>query len=262
MVKWMSAVIVAAVTALALAGCGGGGDTSSYEAVPAQDMVVDKPDREIIRNADMSLRVDDVRGATSQVAAVAEAADGRVASESINSTGEALYANLTLRVPSDRLDSVIAEISGLGEVTSLSVVADDVTAQGADLDARISALQTSVTRLRQLLAQATTTKDLIEVEGELTERQAELDALLAQRAVLSDAVAMSTLNVYISPSSEAAQWTPPGFLSGLQSGWNALRTLVAGLITMAGFLLPFVAVAVAVAAPVIVVIWALRRRRR
>jgi hypothetical protein len=55
---------------------------------------------------------------------------------------------------------------------------------------------------------------------ELTTRQAELDSLVAQRAALSDLVALSTLNVTVDPRSEAAVWTPPGFVSGLESGWN------------------------------------------
>ena len=122
----------------------------------------------------------------------------------------------------------------------VGVVAEDVTAQGADLDARIEALEVSIARLRQLLATAETTKDLIDIESELTARQAELDSLVAQRAVLSDQVAQSTLTVSISPSSESPTWTPPGFVSGLESGWNALRTVTATLVTLAGFLLPFV----------------------
>jgi hypothetical protein len=209
----------------------------------------------------MSLRVDDVRETVDRIDSIAAQAEGRIASKSVTATGDSLYAFVTARVPADRLDAVIAALGSLGEVTSLSVVAEDVTAQGVDLDARIQALQASITRLRGLLEAAQTTKDLIEIEAELTTRQAELDSLVAQRAVLSDLVALSTLNVSVSPSSEAAEWSPPGFASGLQSGWNALRTLTAGLITLVGFLLPFIAVVMLVAIPVVALIFVLRRRR-
>jgi len=63
-------------------------------------------------------------------------------------------------------------------------------------------------------------------------------------------------------TSEAAEFTPPGFVLGLQSGWNAFRTGTATLLTAAGFLLPFLLVIAIVAIPVIVVEIALRRRRR
>ena len=260
-VRWAMAWVIAGIAAVALlAACEGGG-MSETQVAPPQEIAAAEPDREIIRNADIALRVDDVRETVDRIDSITAQAEGRVASKSVTATGDSLYAFVTARVPADRLDSVIAALGSLGEVTSLSVVAEDVTAQGADLDARIQALQASITRLRELLAAAQTTKDLIEIEAELTTRQAELDSLVAQRAVLSDLVALSTLNVSVSPSSEAAEWSPPGFASGLQSGWNALRTLTAGLITLVGFLLPFIAVLLLFAIPVVALVVVLRRRK-
>lgn len=260
-VTWAMSWVMAGIAAVVLlAACEGGG-MSETQVAPPQEIAAAEPDREIIRNADMALRVDDVRETVDRIDSITAQAEGRIASKSVTATGDSLYAFVTARVPADRLDSVIAALGSLGEITSLSVVAEDVTAQGADLDARIQALQASITRLRELLAAAQTTKDLIEVEAELTTRQAELDSLVAQRSALSDLVALSTLNVSVSPSSEAAEWSPPGFASGLQSGWNALRTLTAGLITLVGFLLPFVAVVLLAAIPVIALILVLRRRR-
>lgn len=260
-VTWAMSWVMAGIAAVVLlAACEGGG-MSETQVAPPQEIAAAEPDREIIRNADMALRVDDVRETVDRIDSITAQAEGRIASKSVTATGDSLYAFVTARVPADRLDSVIAALGSLGEITSLSVVAEDVTAQGADLDARIQALQASITRLRELLAAAQSTKDLIEVEAELTTRQAELDSLVAQRSALSDLVALSTLNVSVSPSSEAAEWSPPGFASGLQSGWNALRTLTAGLITLVGFLLPFVAVVLLAAIPVIALILVLRRRR-
>ena len=261
-----AALMLAAATAsLLLAGCAGG-ETMSQDAlteggaVPAQDVVVQEPTREIIRNADMALRVDDVQVAVDRIDSITAQSGGRIASEEVVSTGDSRYAAITARIPAERLDSVITAVGDLGEVLSLNVVAEDVTAQGADLDARIEALEVSIARLRQLLATAETTKDLIDIESELTARQAELDSLVAQRAVLSDQVAQSTLIVSISPSSEVPAWSPPGFVSGLESGWNTLRTVTAALVTLAGFLLPFVAVLALIAVPIILLV-VFRRRK-
>jgi hypothetical protein len=55
-------------------------------------------------------------------------------------------------------------------------------------------------------------------------------------------------------------WTPPGFVSGLESGWNALRTVTAGLVTLLGFLLPFLGVLAVLAVPIAVLIFLLRRK--
>lgn len=263
-------LICASITLTATA-CAGGGSASSGETMMAPDKagadvasttVVEN--REIIRNADISIRVDDVRGAAAKVDAIAASVDGRVSDENITAMGESESAGLTLRVPATSLDAALAQISALGTVESVSIYSNDVTSQAVDLDARIAALRTSVTRLQQLMAQATTAKDLVEIEKELSSRQADLDSLVAQRAALSESVALSTVSVWISPTSAASAVTPPGFLSGLQSGWNALKTLGATLITVAGFALPFLLALLVAAVPiviVIVIIVSVRRRK-
>lgn len=256
---WLLASLAVVVL---LAGCAEGGETTAEgEMAPTQELVTAEPDREVIRNADLSLRVDDVRDAVERIDSITAQSGGRIASESIDSMGASIYAMVTARVPAERLDAVITAVSDLGDVTSLNVIAEDVTAQGADLDARIEALEVSVTRLRQLLATAETTKDLIDVEGELTARQAELDSLVAQRAALADLVALSTLTVSVSSRSEAPAWTPPGFVAGLESGWNALRTAVAALVTLAGFLVPFIAALAVIAIPLATIVVLIRRRK-
>jgi hypothetical protein len=259
-------VVAAVASVVLLAGCAGGpwSDPGEMEMapVPAEDVKAVDVDREIIRTATMSVRVDDVRADVGRVEAITASAGGWIASENVDSQGDALFADITVRVPAAELDGVMGQVAELGTVTWRSVGTEDVTAQGIDLDARIEALRTSITRLEELLAQAASTKDLIDIEGELTTRQAELDSLVAQRAALSEAVAMSTLSVSLTPAAEAAEWTAPGFLAGLQSGWNVFVALLAGLVTMAGFVLPFLAALVVIAIPVGVIILILRRRAR
>lgn len=246
--------------------CGSGESSESFPMEePGSAVQQESPtpeNREIIRNADISLRVDDVRQSVIEAGIIADSVDGRTSNQSVTLQGEAVYANLTLRVPAESLDGVLLRLGQLGEVQSLNVNAEDVTSQAIDLDARIQALQTSVARLEALLAQATSARDLVEIEGELSARQAELDSLVAQRAALSEAVALSTVYVSLSPTSEAAEFTPPGFLSGLESGWNALRTFMAATVTALGFILPFLVLILIIAVPIVAVVVILSRVRR
>lgn len=258
---------LAAALLLALAGCSAGGSSSGAEpAAPDQggatSSTVVAEDREIIRNAFLSVRVEDVRASSTAVAEIAVAAGGRVAGESVDSQGDSESASLTLRVPAAALDSTLNRIGALGTVTSLNVTSEDVTAQAVDLDARTTALRTSVARLTQLLAEARSTADLLAIEKELAARQAELDSLTAQRAALKDAVVLSTVTVSLWPASLAAGPAPPGFLSGLQTGWNALRTVAALAVTVAGFAIPFLLALLVIAVPVALLVMLVRRSRR
>jgi len=209
-------------------------------------------DREIIMTGWAEIQADSPAGAATEISNYVESLGGHVASrrEWQSSPGSPGGAELSLRIPAAQLNTVLTGLSGFGEVQSVSVESVDVTAQGADLDARISALQTSVTRLTELLATAAETADLLEVERELSMRQADLDALRASRATLSDQVAMSTLQVSIraTPTAEREAEPYPGFLGGIVRGWRAFVSFARGLAVVVGTVLPWLIAAGIVAA--------------
>ena len=110
-----------------------------------------------------------------------------------------------------------------------------------------------------MLAQATSIGDVVAVESELAQREADLECLQRRVAALHDRVALSTVTVELrgaAASPPAA--TPPGFGSGLGAGWAGLKVVGAVLATAVGFLLPFLPVLAAVAG----VVWVVLRRRR
>jgi hypothetical protein len=220
-------------------------------------------DRQIIRSGYMSMRVEDVGRSASEVRGLAAAANGLISSEDVSTSGDNAYATIQAQVPADRLDGFIKDVSALGTVDTVNLSASDVTAQVVDLDARIDALKTSISRLTQLLAQASRIEDLLAIETQLAQRQSELDALTAQRTYLADQVALSTLTVNLAPLTEEPQVEAPGFVSGLKSGWNAFVSVVMVAVTAVGFLLPWLVLLAILAIPVVlIVIRATRRHRR
>ena len=280
-------LLVALAAAFLLAGCSGT-STSEAEAgmpavaqdgmtveggapaVPGEMAVTDKgmtganvpTDRQVIRTGYVSMRVDEVTKATFDVHALIKKRNGLVSAEDVQSNGDSTYANITAQIPAADLDAFIADVSKLGNVDSINVNAQDVTTQVVDLDARVKALQTSIDRMTQLLAQATRIEDLLAIETQLSQRQAELDSLKAQRTWLGDQVAMSTITVSLSPKTEITEVDAPGFLSGLQSGWAAFVSLIMVAVTALGFFLPFLLVLAVIAIPVAIIVWRHSRRTR
>ena len=233
------------------------------EAMQAQgDRDAASVQQQVIKTATISSRVDDVTTTGAKVVSLVTVNEGFVQQQDLSNSDETTYETITARVPADRLDAFISEVSALGSVQSLTSQAADVTQQVVDLDARIGALQTSAKRLEELLAATSSVADLVAVETELANRQAELDSLISQRDYLRDQVSYSTVTVLLSPVVESIGATPPGFVSGLQNGWTALVMLVGVAITAVGFLLPFVLIAAAIAVPIIIAINAMGRRRR
>jgi hypothetical protein len=223
--------------------------------------------REVVTTGSATVVAEDPVEAATSIATLAEQAGGRVEQrEESRGTGDApATAHLTLRLPADAVNRTIDALRDVGEVSDVSIQQEDVTASGRDLDARIAALEASTARRTELMAQAANTKDLLAVENELASRQGDLDALRAQRADLSDRVAMSTLDVYVAADESAiARLAPPptGFRGGLSAGWDALTTFGRAAAVAAGAVLPWLVVAGVVAVVARGVVAGVRKARR
>lgn len=215
--------------------------------------------REVVVTGSMDLVAEDPSETADEITRMVEQAGGRIEglTKSPGTDGEPGDASLTARIPADRTTSAVEAMSDVATVEHVEISKEDVTSQGQNLDARISALTTSTERLTELLASAGSTADLLEVERELATRQAELDSLAAQRGALSDQVALST--IWISISADAAPVSAPrsGFFDGLSTGWSALSATVQTIVLALGVLLPWLAVA----AVAFLVVRLVRRRR-
>ncbi len=265
-------MVTAALAMALLVGCSGSGTDSgsadssvgggavapepafpgSPEGAPSDQADAD-PDRQVVTTATASVAVEDPADGAQQVSELVESAGGRV-DERTEQAGsgedgvEGAAAHLVVRVPATELTDVLADLDDLGDVESVSVSRSDVTTRAVDLDARISALQTSVGRLQALMDGAATTEALLAAEEALSERQGELESLQSQRALLADQVELSTLSVHLVPFGVAPAGGPQGFLDGLGTGWRALVAASGATVVVLGVLLPWVAVVVLVAA--------------
>lgn len=239
----------------------GGGDAGGEELAPQQPV---EDDRSVITTGWLTMTVDDPVDSAAEVASIVDRAGGRIdsRSETPGTDTQQARATLVVRIPADDFDPVLAELRELGEVDSVQLDASDVTQQREDLDARIGALQASVDRLLALLAEATTTADLIAIESELSSRQAELDSLVAQRDSLADQVDFSTLTVELLSEGIAPDAGPDDFWSGLVTGWEALVSFLAGLLVVAGVLLPWIGLMLVIAAIITAIVILATRSRR
>ncbi|GAA3336072.1 hypothetical protein GCM10020358_06840 [Amorphoplanes nipponensis] len=275
---------------LALAGCGADGadDTASSSgsapdfgaAAPAeppakenqqaaeggQNRAAEAPDlrvdqRSIIYTGAITVRVDDVNIAAARAAGIATAAGGFVGGDKRNSGSGSQDATLELRVPAAKFNPVVDQLAGLGTEEQRGINTEDVTEQTIDLDARIATQQARVDSGRKLLAQAKSLNDLVMLEREVATREADLASLQAKKRRLADLTALSTITVILLDPEAAATARddgPPGFLAGLENGWKGLLASLAILLTVLGWLLPWL---IALGLPLWAIIWLYRRYR-
>ena len=267
------------VTALLVSGCSGGGrdsgtaDSSSGSegaagapaagdtANQAPDQAIDLravPGLAVIRNAELEVRVDDVRKAADEAGRLARAAGGGVEGEDRSGTADGGSATLSLRVLPKAFDQTITALAALGDERSRRLGSEDVTDQVVDLEARLATQRASVDRVRTLLGEAEKLGEVVQIEAELTKRTADLEALAARLESLNARVDLSTITLRLdSEGGPVLSSAPLGFGDGLRAGWSALSGTGRVLALTAGALLPFVPVLLLVG----FFVWRARSRR-
>ena len=220
------------------------GGVVAPEAPPEQGPApVDDVTRDVIKTASMTISVSNTSEAADDAAVLVEQAGGRVDSRSEDAGSDRGFArtSIVLRVPAAKLDGVVRELKDLGTVQSAETRSEDVTAQRVDLDARIRALQTSVDRLLTIMRDARDPEALISAEDALSQRQADLDSLRAQREALGDQIEYSTINVTFvaqtigGPAPKEYQ----GFMGQVERGWDTMVFVAGNLVLLFGLLLPW-----------------------
>jgi hypothetical protein len=212
-------------------------------------------DRDIIYVADITVRAKDVTIAVGQVRDITNGQEGIVFAEQVNRVSKdpqspaAASATMTLKVPPNQLDPILDQIGRVGTELSRNKHSDDVTGQVVDVGARIGAANDSLTRLRQLFQHAGNVTDLANVEGQIAQREADLESLESQQRTLAAQTAAATITVnlvatppVIAPIAPTKHAHVVGFVKGLHGGWHAFTKAVSGFATAVGALLPFLVV--------------------
>ena len=234
-------------------------DGSGTEPVVAQEQA-------LIRKGNIALRADDVGRAQIDVQKVVDRHSGQVTDESSRSDkdGEPTYTRMVLRIPSSEFEEAVGELKKIGKLEDAKTKQEDVTTQVIDVQTRLRVQKRSIARITVLFQQATSIRDIMAIESELSQRQADLDALEQQAAYLADQTSMSTIVVSIdrTAAKQAAlkDTDDAGFVAGLKAGWGALSTFAVGLATAAGALLPWLVVLLVLGIPTLLLVRALRRR--
>jgi len=219
-------------------------------------------DRKIARTASVWIVVDDVAQATTNLHDLATAVGGVITSESVSlpTDSDPRYGSgmVVVTVPSDQLDAALTQIATLGKVTNRQIDAVDVTEQVVDVDSRVTTLKDSIARLQELMAKSGSVTEIAAVESELTQRQADLESLLAQQKSLSQRVATAPISVQLSTPSVTEQPTGNGFISALRDGVHSMATAGRVAIIVIGAVLPWLALVALIVVPILVI----RRRHK
>jgi hypothetical protein len=202
---------------------------SLSNAPPATEKIanqtVDK--KKIIRDGRLGLKVADLEKTKAIVDTLVNMFDGYYANESLDNTDYESSYQLKIRIPSVSLDPFILKIeTGNGQITYKEIDARDVTAEFIDLETRLSNKKSYLKRYNDLLKQAKSVKDILEIEEKTRIIEEEIESSEGRLNYLKDLVAFSTLDLRITKVKEF-RFTPKSrdqfterFKQSLSNGWN------------------------------------------
>ena len=184
---------MATEAAMAPGALGSAADTVSPEVDTSQ---------KLIKRVEMDAETEDLEALLPQLLAEISALGGYVESQEIfNGSSYASYryrnARLTVRVPAENLEGLVAQVKGVSNVVSYNESVEDVTLAYVDMETRILVLETERDRLLELMEQAKTMSDLLEIEARLTDVRSTLESINSQLRILQNQVSYATIELYI-----------------------------------------------------------------
>ncbi|CAM2961672.1 coiled-coil protein [Legionella steigerwaltii] len=202
----------------------------------------------IIRNADISLQVDNINSAMEKIAQLAENSGGYVVSSNLtqdNNIAGNTTANISIRVPAKGLNNALSALKSLAtQVVQESITGEDITQQFVDLQSQLSNLQTAKEQLSKIMASATKTSDVLSVFKQLNEIQGQIDVLQGQIKYYKESVAYSLINISLNmnpiiQTEQQKQWKiTETFIDSYHALVDQLRNFTYGLIEFFVYFLP------------------------
>lgn len=178
-------------------------------------------------------------------------------------------ANVTARVPKEKLDGFLAQVGEQTNITSRSENVEDVTLQYVDLESHKKALVTEQERLLALMEKAETVEDIIAIEGRLSEVRYQLESMESQLRTYDNRIDYSTVELSItevrkySPPQEATVWQriQSGFMKSLDDIGFGIRDFAIRFVIDIPYIVLWLAV-IAVAVIVVRILWKVWKKRR
>jgi len=233
-------------------------DKSSGSITEQGTEIKDVTKRMIIKTGTMGIEVEKYDDAAAKVNEMVKKHGGYVSNttSSQNSSGKK-QGTLTLKVPADKYEALVAETTTLGKVMNQNINASDVTEQYVDLEARLKTQKELEQRLIKLLAEKTARlTDVVEVEQKLASVRQVIESIDGKMRYMRNQSEMSTLTLSLYEPAILTTSSGGGFFyelgQSVKKGLRGFTDILAGMITIFIALLPVIILAV-------IIYWIIRR---
>ena len=280
MKRRLSVVVLCAVLVMVLAGCGASSIKSTMDQAVREDAgmgevtesmkvesetglssssaapQVEDSNRKLIKTVEMTVETKEYDEMLAGLNEQIKAYGGYV--EHMNTYNGSIYsgrsysrnASMTIRVPEDKLEEFLEEVTNISNVVRRSEKVDDVTLAYVDLSSHKEALQTEQMRLLELLKKAESVEDIITIEKRLSDVRYQIESMESQLRTYDNQISYSTVYLEIdevkelTPVKEETVWEQisGGFVDSLVSLKDGFVEIVIWVAVNSPFLVIWAAV--------------------
>jgi hypothetical protein len=177
------------------------------QAVNSPDLQPQTPiasfSRKIIKDGNMELRVKKLEQGKIQIDSLVKQFHGYYAEETFNKQDYSNDFTLKIRIPSEKFELFIAQTeSAIGELVYKNVSSRDVTEEFIDLETRLKNKRNYLNRYGELLKQAKSVKDILEIEEKTRVIEEEIESTEGRLKYLNNQVDFSTLELRITKKND------------------------------------------------------------
>jgi hypothetical protein len=228
------------------------------EAPPAPDI----SERMVVQNSYLSLKVTNVTDNLKKVSQKAESLSGYMVNSAVSQPEESTTANITVRVPADKLEDFLGFCRQLAvKVVSENLTGYDVTDQYTDTQARIDTLTLTKNKFEEILNKAVNIQDILQAQREIINIQEQIDSLKGQNKYLEQTSKLAKVTVYLASDELALPYAPT-------NSWRPeviFKTAVRSLVSTARFLgtaFIWIGVFSVIWVPIVAIVYFSSRRKR
>jgi hypothetical protein len=225
-------------------------DGSSFVGLTADDPnavsgAAEFLDPKLVKTADIRVAVKDFDPAWDRANDVAARFGGAVIGSRTQQIADRIaQGTVTMRVPSVKLDQVLAELRGLGTLAELNTSGDDIAEQIDNVKDKVTDVRAEEAELLEMQRRARSVAEQLEVKGRLEAVRKDIESLRSKQRKYEDQVEFSAVSATIVEDQSLAD---DNTLLGraLDTGVGAALTVLAGTLVLIGGLLPLALLALA-----------------
>lgn len=192
----------------------------------------------IIKDGSISIKTNDINASKKGIDILLKKFNAYYEKENLENNEESISYDLKIRVPANNFERLISSLeNGKDEIRSKSIQARDVTEEYVDIETRLTNKRVYLKRYKELLSKASTVKDILAIEENISKLQEEIESKEGRLKYLSDQVSFSTLELNLYKEKEFIYKAQPQdkfserVKTSLNKGWKSVVNFALWTIT-------------------------------